>query len=191
MAFPRFRRAKDSRRTIGVIKDIRVPEPADPVEALSAAMALRPLATPQPQPPALSLISASSQSLGISCSSSQSLGRLQPWVPKSPKQIATERAARFGCRLSTFSAPVQPNLDNYAQTGLRMYRPPRVARNSMGWIDVGDVGNPSLDAILDPSSMIHLHVHFSHSGTPRPAGALLDVCYCMVEHSCLCRGTNV
>lgn len=173
LAFPRYRWADDRKRTIGVISDRILPRPAEPKAALAEAMARRPLTAPRPQPPAHSLIAASSQSLGLSCSSARSLGRHQLGLPKSHRQTAMERAARWGSRLPTSGAAARPNLDDYAHTGLRAYRPRHVLRNSLGWIET-DAAAQSGEGWESPTPRptAHLHVRFSNSsGTPRPPGA--------------------
>lgn len=164
MALPRYRRGTDGERGRSrdrvrhtqTEEDVLIPPPSQPAQALSAALARRRLGVPRPQPP------------------TGSLGSLQP---RSPRQIAAERAARFG---RTGGPPVRHDLDDYAQTGLAAYRPPHAVRNPMGWIEVdGDVGSHSGASLEFASSIAHLHVRFRRS-VPRPAGALHDV-HCLVS----------
>ena len=164
MVLPRYRRGtdvercrdrdrdRDTVRHTHTREDVLIPPASHPTQALSAALARRPFRGPRPQPPT---------------APTGSLGSLHL---RSPRQIATERAARVG---STGGPPVRHNLDDYAQTGLAAYRPPHAVRNPMGWIEVDD-DVVSLSGSASTSSIAHLHVRFRRSA-PRPAGALHDL----------------
>lgn len=47
------------------------------------------------------------------------------------RRLAMERATRFGAR----RVYKTPNIEDYAQTGLRAYRPANAARNKLGWVE--------------------------------------------------------
>ncbi len=102
--------------------------PALPATAcFSVACAMRPASAPARRSTG-PLISP--KSAGLWPTASQVLGNTPA---AAARQLATERAARFGahrvCRAST------PNMDDYARTGLRAYRPPNVIRNKLGWVE--------------------------------------------------------
>ena len=139
VALPRYSSASDRKRSLGEARVVStVPPPVPGREALSAAMALRPLSAPRPQPP--------------------------PTI--------SEWSGQFGKRLpAPGQSTVRRNLDDYAQTGLAAYRPRRVVRNPMGWIEVASVGGSGSHASLVPGSTAHVvHVRFNHSGSHRPVG---------------------
>ncbi len=144
VALPRYSSASDRKRfRTAIARDLlpheqAVPPPVPGREALSAAMALRPLSAPRPQPP--------------------------PTI--------SEWSGQFGKRLpAPGQSTVRRNLDDYAQTGLAAYRPRRVVRNPMGWIEVASVGGSGSHASLVPGSTAHVvHVRFNHSGSHRPVG---------------------
>ena len=152
------RRHDEEERTFGGPPDYVQPAPLLPLgEALAAAISLRPLTAPQP-PLARPLISASSLSLGLSCSSARSLGLAKPQL-----QVAMERAARWGSRVP--AEPVRPNLEDYALTGLRAYSPRRTKRSAHGYLQTEPRGFRS-------ERTAHIHVSFPPTlGKPRPPAA--------------------
>lgn len=116
-----------------VVKELfkRQSVPARPAaDRLTAAVAMRP-ASAREQRSARPPISPSSKSLGLRSSNSSRVGAST--AAAAARQLAMERAARFGARRVCRSTT--PSVEDYAQTGLRAYRPPEVVRNTLGWIE--------------------------------------------------------